>query len=219
MNKFSDKYLEHISHRLTHYRPRRENNGAIELDITQEEQLNYQKEFSIRKEATLKMLLTTLNQMELSHQFIKELHVGLKGMESHIAGIGEYKKEPNFILGRNKKLTPPEKVYEEMEKWIQEQNTFIYDDLSEEEVVSHIAKASIKFVNIHPFDDGNGAVVRLLNVYLSYKKGLLPIVFLIGDKKITNELINQNNFTGIADYMRAMLKKEELIFNKLNKVK
>lgn len=68
-----------------------------------------------------------------------------------------YKTIPNFLVGRNIKLTPPEKVPEEMEGLIR--------DYHENKDIHPLQKAAAfhgKFERIHPFEDGNGRVGRLL---------------------------------------------------------
>ena len=78
-----------------------------------------------------------------------------------------YKKFPNVILGKRIKLTPPEKVKEEMEKLI---NWF-----NENKERYHPLKLAAlfhgKFEQIHPFEDGNGRVGRfLINIILANAK-------------------------------------------------
>ena len=68
-----------------------------------------------------------------------------------------YKKLPNFILGRNTKTTLPENVAKEMRQMI--------DWYQENKEIHPLQRASIfhgKFERIHPFEDGNGRVGRLL---------------------------------------------------------
>jgi Fic family protein len=78
-----------------------------------------------------------------------------------------YKKIPNYILGSNIKLTPPEKVVAEMEKLIQDYQT--------KKETNHPLKLAAefhgRFEKIHPFEDGNGRVGRfLINIMLQENK-------------------------------------------------
>ena len=113
------------------------------------------------------------SKRRLSEGFIKQLHaLLLKGVEFTYAKAangdlikkpltpGKYKTRPNHVLtlsGKIHKYTDPIHVKDEMEallKWFKkEKKTHI------------IEKASLfhyKFAAIHPFDDGNGRMARLL---------------------------------------------------------
>ena len=46
-----------------------------------------------------------------------------------------------------------------------------------------LARAHHEFIRIHPFDDGNGRVVRLLLNYVLFRAGLLPIVVKSRDRR------------------------------------
>ncbi|MBI2043671.1 Fic family protein [Candidatus Pacearchaeota archaeon] len=74
-----------------------------------------------------------------------------------------YKKFPNILVGKKIRLTPPEKVKEEMAnlvEWYHKNKTKIHP-------LKLISLFHGKFEQIHPFQDGNGRVGRfLINVML-----------------------------------------------------
>lgn len=74
-------------------------------------------------------------------------------------GVQEgFKKFPNVLLMRNIETTPPEKVEEEMKKLID-----WYDKMKGKEHLIRIASEFHgRFERIHPFEDGNGRVGRVL---------------------------------------------------------
>ncbi|MBU2639364.1 MAG: Fic family protein [Nanoarchaeota archaeon] len=82
-------------------------------------------------------------------------------------GIKEgYKEFPNYLIGRNVKTTPPEKVKTEVKKLINWYN--------KSKNIHPLEKAAIfhgRFEKIHPFDDGNGRVGRLLANMILLKEG------------------------------------------------
>ncbi len=94
---------------------------------------------------------------------------------------GEYKTTPNHVLtkeGHIHHFASPEETpakMAELTKWMQ-------DWLSQTEdkklagMVAFLAEFHNRFINIHPFDDGNGRTVRLLMNYVLLREGFLPMV-------------------------------------------
>lgn len=108
------------------------------------------------------------NQLDINEQDIIKLHKIL----TKNTGINEgYKTIPNFLLGRKTKTTPPEKVKKEMNKIIKEywNNTKIHP-------LQRAALFHGKFERIHPFEDGNGRVGRLLINIILLKNGYPPLI-------------------------------------------
>ncbi len=109
---------------------------------------------------------------ELSENFIKELHRILKsGTEDSRKSwfnVGEYKKLPNEVGGRQTVL--PEDVPAEMKKLIAEYNA-IGDKTVEDIIAFHV-----RFEAIHPFQDGNGRVGRLIMFKECLKHNIVPFI-------------------------------------------
>jgi Fic family protein len=82
-----------------------------------------------------------------------------------------YKKFPNYLLGRKVKTTPPEKVKEEMKKLIN-----WYDNNQDLHPLKLASLFHAKFEQIHPFEDGNGRVGRLLINLILLNKGYPPLI-------------------------------------------
>ena len=71
-----------------------------------------------------------------------------------------------------------------------------------------LARAHHEFVRIHPFDDGNGRVVRLLLNYLLLRAGLLPIVVKSRDRRgylTAIALADAGDLTSLASYFEALI--------------
>lgn len=110
-----------------------------------------------------------------SEAFIKQLHAVLKGGTSDSRldwfAVGEYKKFPNEVGG--KETTQPDHVACEMRKLLTEYNAISeksFDDLLE---------FHYRFESIHPFQDGNGRIGRLLLFKECLRHNIVP--FIISD--------------------------------------
>ena len=108
----------------------------------------------------------------ITESLIKELHRILKNgtSDSRISWfvVGDYKKVPNEVGGKD--TTPPEKVATEMKKLLEEYNK------SENKTLEEIIDFHYQFECIHPFQDGNGRVGRLLLFKECLKHNIVPFV-------------------------------------------
>ncbi len=113
---------------------------------------------------------------QLSEKFIKHLHFILKAGTSDAKkdwfAVGDYKKLPNEVGGRE--TTLPEDVSAKMKKLLTDYN-------SKENVTLHdIIEFHVRFERIHPFQDGNGRVGRLIMFKECLRHSIVP--FIIEDK-------------------------------------
>lgn len=111
-------------------------------------------------------------KLKLSERLIKELHKVLKNGTSDSRkdwfNVGEYKKLPNEVGGRGTVL--PESVSLHMKQLLDDYNAIEEKDLRD------LAEFHYKFESIHPFQDGNGRVGRLLLFKECLKYNITPIV-------------------------------------------
>ena len=108
----------------------------------------------------------------LTEKFIKELHFVLKTGTSDSRkdwfAVGEYKKLPNEVGGND--TTLPENVAGEMRKLLADYNA-LPSKTFEDIVAFHVA-----FEHIHPFQDGNGRVGRLILFKECLKYNIVPFI-------------------------------------------
>ena len=123
-------------------------NGAVNVDDIVETASHFK---------CIDMVIDAANQPP-SETFIKQLHRTLKSGTSDARkdwfAVGEYKKLPNEVGGQD--TTPPEMVAKEIKELLAAYNGRKAKTL-EELIEFHTA-----FEAIHPFQDGNGRVGRLL---------------------------------------------------------
>jgi DNA-binding Xre family transcriptional regulator len=154
----------------------------------------------------------------LTEDIIKALHKILKTgtRDSHISwfNVGEYKSRPNVVGG--KETTKPAKVSAEMKKLLD-----AYSDLSDVDI-RDIVRFHHDFERIHPFQDGNGRVGRLIAFKECLRFNIVP--FIIEDSKkmfYYRGLKEWNNEQGFLvetcldgqDTYKALLKYFDIPFN------
>ena len=112
---------------------------------------------------------------QMSERFIKRLHAVLKNGTSDSRkdwfAVGEYKKLPNEVGGQ--RTTAPENVPGEMRKLLETYNK------SSKKSLEEIVDFHVRFESIHPFQDGNGRVGRLLMFKECLRNQIVP--FIISD--------------------------------------
>ncbi len=108
----------------------------------------------------------------LTEKFIKELHLILKSGTSDSRkdwfAVGNYKKLPNEVGGME--TTLPEKVADKMKILLTEYNA------KEEKTFEELLDFHVKFERIHPFQDGNGRVGRLIMFKECLKYNIVPFI-------------------------------------------
>lgn len=108
----------------------------------------------------------------LSEKFIKKLHLTLKNGTSDSRkdwfAVGEYKKIPNEVGSMDTAL--PEEVADKMKTLLKEYNVI------KEKTLEDILDFHVKFELIHPFQDGNGRVGRLIMFKECLKHNIVPFI-------------------------------------------
>lgn len=110
--------------------------------------------------------------LQLSEKFIKSLHSILKTSTSDSRldwfTVGDYKKLPNEVGGRE--TTLPENVADEMKKFLANYNA------KKEKTLHDIIEFHVEFERIHPFQDGNGRIGRLIMLKECLKHNIVPFI-------------------------------------------
>lgn len=108
----------------------------------------------------------------LSEAFIKQLHATLKSGTSNSRqdwfAVGDYKKLPNEVGGMN--TAQPEEVASQMKKLLSEYNA------NKEKSFDDLLDFHYRFERIHPFQDGNGRVGRLVLFKECLRNNIVPFI-------------------------------------------
>ena len=152
--------------------------------------------------------------MVLTEKLLKLLHLTLKNGTSDSRkdwfAVGDYKKMPNEVGGME--TTLPEQVSGKIKKLLAEYNA------KEEKSLGDILDFHVKFERIHPFQDGNGRVGRLIMFKECLKYNIVPFIieddlkmfYYRGLKEWDNEkgyltdtcLTAQDRYKAYLDYFR-----------------
>lgn len=150
----------------------------------------------------------------LTESLIKELHGMLKSGTSDSRkdwfAVGDYKRLPNEVGGNA--TTPPENVHKAMKALLSGYNSRKLKSLED------IIELHQRFESIHPFQDGNGRVGRLIMFKECLANGHVPFIitedlkffYYRGLKEWNNVreylidtcLAAQDNFKAMLDYFR-----------------
>ena len=108
----------------------------------------------------------------LTEKFIKDLHFILKNGTSDSRkdwfAVGDYKKLPNEVGGMD--TTIPEEVADKMKILLMEYNA------KDAKTFEDILDFHVKFERIHPFQDGNGRIGRLIMFKECLKNNIVPFI-------------------------------------------
>ena len=108
----------------------------------------------------------------LSESFIKQLHATLKSGTSNSRqdwfAVGDYKKLPNEVGGMD--TAQPEEVASQMKKLLSEYNA------NKEKSFDDLLDFHYRFERIHPFQDGNGRVGRLVLFKECLRNNIVPFI-------------------------------------------
>ncbi len=124
---------------------------------------------------------------KLTERMIKEFHKILKEGTSDSRKdwfvVGDYKKLPNEVGGL--KTTEPKNVERDMKKLLE-----WYESLKQK-TINEIIEFHARFEKIHPFQDGNGRVGRIITFKECLKNNIVPFIILDKDKLLYYRGLNQ----------------------------
>ena len=157
----------------------------------------------------LEIDIKELNKIILVRDFYKDAITPDGQPTKRKLKVGQYKEFPNSVRLQNGEMfdyATPQDTPIEMATLMQ----FYHAETEKNELYAVELAAFIhyKFVCIHPFDDGNGRISRLLMNYILLKNGLPPVVIKSADKKNYLNALNQadtGNLQAFVDYIAKQL--------------
>ncbi len=132
----------------------------------------------------------------LSTSFVKELHQLMTRKQEFAAGVdifgratrikllhGDYKRRPNNPTrpdGKIHQYCPPEHVAAEMDRLLEMHEAHLSTEVAPDVTAAWLHH---RFVQIHPFQDGNGRVARAISSLVLLRAGMFPLVVTNRDRE------------------------------------
>lgn len=136
----------------------------------------------------------------LSEDLIKGMHKNLKeGVFEDFANgyaVGEWKKRENRVSDIHVALPQevPEKIHQLLDSYTSKENIELKD----------IAEFHAKFESIHPFQDGNGRVGRMIILKQCLDSDLIPVIIRDSNKaeyyRFLNKAQHEEDYNGLVRY-------------------
>ena len=187
---------------------------------------NYMCEFAREKRLIREADIRDFNKLCLKEPFYAQAQTSTGQATTKEVIPGQYKTQPNHVVTQTGEMfyfASPEETpakMEELVKWVQ---AWLKKDKEEQlkTLISFLAELHQRFIHIHPFDDGNGRVVRLLLAYILVCLDFLPMILSDREKYIKAiQFVDTGNRTHLEnlflDSVMMILKKG--IYAKSNRV-
>ena len=151
-------------------------------------QINIDDIIEMKNQLSMFDYMLDIAKEPLTEEIIKEFHKILKTNTSDEKkdwfNVGEYKKLANIVGGKD--TTNPEDVADEMKKLLQKYNE------KKDVKIEDIIQFHFEFERIHPFQDGNGRVGRMVMFKECLKHSITPFI-------IQNN-IKQYYYRGLSEF-------------------
>ena len=166
----------------------------------------------------------------LTTSYIKELHSVLLRHQDRTEGLdsqgrmfdiplikGDWKEQPNSPVrdGVTYTYCPPEQVASEMDRLIAMHEAHVAA-----EVPSEVQAAWLhhRFTQIHPFQDGNGRVVRAIASLVLVKDGLFPLVVFGKDRSEYIKALEDADKDNLKPFIDLIAKSQKDQFRKATRI-
>ena len=156
--------------------------------------------------------IKNLNEILLVRPFWKDAITQDGQTTRRLIKVGDYKEHPNSVRLQNGEIfdytspiDTPNKM-KELIDWYRKE-----EESKEIDPIVLAAMLHYKFVLIHPFDDGNGRISRLLMNYVLHKNNLPPVIIKTSDKRNYLSALNKADTGDVKSFIKYIA--EQLIWS------
>ena len=134
--------------------------------------------------------------------------------------LNNYRTTSAIVYGSNIKRTSPAMIRNDLYYMFDNYNNFIpfCDDV--DAIYLKESQLHISLLHIHPFEDGNGRVARIILIRNLLNQNKVPCVITSEDKKEYCEYIENNDVIGLAKFFQRLSERELqtilYLYNELN---
>ncbi|MCC6198816.1 Fic family protein [Candidatus Nomurabacteria bacterium] len=140
-------------------------------------------------------------EQELSEEVILSLHkMLLSNIRDDIAG--RFRKDNEFVRVGSHIAPAPQEIPESMKKMLSK-----YYASTSESIIKRIAKLHLAFEYLHPFNDGNGRIGRVISNYLLIREGYVPINIKFIDRMKYYDAFKEFETKGVTEMMEEIVAK------------
>ncbi len=140
-------------------------------------------------------------EQELGFDVILSLHKMLiSNIRDEIAG--RFRKDDEYVRVGSHIAPAPKEINGSLEKMFAE-----YNAASHENIIKRIARLHLAFEYLHPFNDGNGRIGRVINNYLLIREGFVPINIKFIDRKKYYDAFKEFDEKGATEIMEEIVGK------------
>ncbi len=178
---------------------------------------NYMRKLAKEDRLISEVDIRSLNKIILKEPFYKITQTEGGEPTRRLIEPGKYKTQPNYVFQPDgdvfnfaSPIETPSLMVElanEIYQWLKQDSV-----VKQKAIIAFLVKIHQQFIHIHPFDDGNGRVIRLLINYMLMRHDFLPMVLENRDEYIN--AIKQADFDDYNDLENLFAGKYSHVFRK-----
>lgn len=200
---FLNDYIPLLINRVTH------STMSLETDIGDPDI----PKNAIKLKDNMKAFELLLYKLNFNEQLSEDLIIDVANIinRSNMFITDGYRKVGNTIGGTNILISKPENIRRDLIKLIDDYN----NNWNNLDPFLKEAQFHIKFIRIHPFEDGNGRTARLILNYNLLRKKIAPVILTEDLNEYYQQIIKNYNVEELAKLLKYQSFQEDKVINQL----